>query len=180
MKTLKTLTWFMILGALLHSPCPMLQAQNCDDNLESATRAYYNGQLTEVEGLLAECLNKGLSKEQRVSGYRLMILSYLFQGKSNEAEEMMLALLKTRPEFKPSKADPVELVKLYQSFRTDPVFSIGVLGGINTGSYVVENQHSVGSEFNPAEYNGKAGFQFGATAAYHFNPSMGLVTGIFV
>jgi len=163
-----------IILAVLLSLVSVSQAQNCAENLEQATRAYYNGQLVEVEDLLAECLEEGFNKDQRARGYKLLVLSNLFRGKTDEAEAAMLQLLRTQPEFKPGEADPVEFVKLFGSFRTDPVISIGLLSGLNTGNYQVDNQFSAGAEFSEGQYDSKTGFQFGASAVYHLFPFLWL------
>ena len=104
-------------------------AQNtCTQSLRSARTAYDEGQLQRIPALLESCLasRTGFSDEEKTEAYRLLILAHIFMDEPAQADEAMLSLLRFNPEFQVNEsADPAELINLYGTFRTKPIFLFG-------------------------------------------------------
>ena len=103
----------------------------CAQALRSARTAYDEGQLQRIPALIESCLAEkegkgGFSDEERTEAYRLLIIAHIFTDEPTKADEAMLALLKFNPQFQINEdADPAELINLYGTFRTKPVFLYG-------------------------------------------------------
>ena len=104
-------------------------AQNtCTQSLRSARTAYDEGQLQRIPSLLQSCLESrtGFTDEEKTEAYRLLILAHIFMDEPDEADAAMLALLRFNPQFQINEsADPAELINLYGTFRTRPIFLYG-------------------------------------------------------
>lgn len=142
------------------------QTATCAQTLRLARATYEQGRLHEIESQLSACLESGFAKEEKqlkVEGYKILCLSYIYLEESAKADEAMLNLKRTDPYFVPNpQVDPAEFVALYNTFRKDPIYRIGVkLGGNFSRPNVSESVSAVelgsDSEFKPA-----FGLQFGA------------------
>jgi hypothetical protein len=136
----------------------------CAQTLRLARSVYENGRLHELPDLMKDCLSKTeWTTQERVDAYKLLTLAYIYLEEPEKADEMMLNILKTDPEFKPNdNIDPAEFVALYRTFRTEPVYRLGLkLGGNatqpNVHSYTALNE---GTE----SYAYSFGFQGGVSA----------------
>ena len=101
---------------------------NCSDNLKQAQTAYDNGLIQDVPNLIEKCI-PNYTKTQKTQAYRLLILSYLFDNKYDLADKYMQSLLKFDPLFLIQEDEPIELRNLFSNYRTEPIYSIGVIGG---------------------------------------------------
>jgi outer membrane protein W len=101
---------------------------NCSENLRKATIAYDNGLIQTVPDLLLKCL-PGYSKVQKTQAYRLLILSYIFDNKPDLADKYMQALLRFDPLYIVQDEEPVEFRNLFGLYRTEPVYSLGIMAG---------------------------------------------------
>jgi len=74
--------------------------------------------------------------------------------------------LKEDPEYILNPAvDPAELYELYNSYRTLPIFNIGITGGLNTTNISEKQSYSVGSlSSDKSSYKSRFGFQGGVVA----------------
>lgn len=111
-----------------------VHAQDCAQTLRLARATYEQGRLREIEGQLKTCLEGGFKKTEKqlkVEAYKLLTLSYIYLEEPEKADQAMLNLKLTDPYYEPNPAvDPAEFVALYNSFRKDPIYRIGVrLGG---------------------------------------------------
>lgn len=144
-------------------------AQDCGQILRLARATYDQGRLHEIEGQLAKCLlPSGFDKDQkqeRVEAYKLLCLSYIYLEEPDKADEAMLNLKRTDPYYEPNQAvDPAEFVALYNTFRKEPVYRIGItLGGNfaqpNVSELVYVTDYTGNSKFKRA-----FAIQFGAAA----------------
>ncbi|HBS88364.1 MAG: hypothetical protein A2W91_17395 [Bacteroidetes bacterium GWF2_38_335] len=138
--------------------------QNCAVILKEAEKMFDNGVIENVPALLDECLKNGFSKDEKIRAYRLIIISYLFDDKKDKAEEYMLKMLKLEPEYEINQSvDPSEFISLLDKYRTLPVYSLGVFGGVNYSAIRVTQIYGVNNVSNTAyEYNSSGmGYQFG-------------------
>jgi hypothetical protein len=107
-----------------------LWAQNtCTEQLRLAQRRYDGGMLDEIPNIISPCLRSGFTKEEKVTAYKLLIQTYLFSERIDEADAMMLQFLNDFPEYRLAPNDHKEFITLYRSYRTDPIMKIeGSLG----------------------------------------------------
>jgi hypothetical protein len=141
-------------------------AQSGDDcilTLKEAEKLYEAGKLEEISALLEPCIKSGFNKEQKTQAYRLLTLSYLFDNQNENAEKAILKLLKYNPEYQINTAiDPSEFINLYNNFRTVPVFTIGIDGGLNLSKPSVYQYYGVDNMNNlKAGYYTQASYQVG-------------------
>lgn len=157
------------------------QEQNlCTQTLKEAHELYDIGRIHEVPALLDSCLQNGFSKAEKIQAYRLMILSYLFQDEDEKAEENLLSLLRLDPDYKVNEAiDPAEFVNLYNTYRTLPVVSIGLLGGVNQSRVSLKQEISTDNQnSSQPKYSPGYGYQFGLIADILLKKNYQLTTAI--
>jgi hypothetical protein len=126
------------------------QASNCTQVLRLIRTTYEQGRLHEVPGLAEGCLKgegaQGFTKEEKKEAYRYLTLSYIYLEEPEKADEMMVQLLNTDHFYEPNKeVDPAEFIALYNKFRHDPVYRLGLRAGLNLTQPVVTNYYNVGS-----------------------------------
>ena len=113
--------------------------------------------------MLRACVIEGFDDDELVRAYKLLILTYLFEDYQEMAEFTMLKFLKKFPEYELKAIDQVEFKYLYNSYQTVPVYSIGVIAGVNYSFVRIIQPYSTSSE---SEYSGEysvsgVGYQFG-------------------
>jgi Outer membrane protein beta-barrel domain len=111
-------------------------AQNCSQTLRLARSTYDQGRLHELPELMKKCLAStgidGFTKQERVEAYKLLTMAFIYLEEPEKADSSMLLLLRTDPYFELNEnVDPAEFIGLYKTFRTRPVFRIGVKFGVN-------------------------------------------------
>ncbi len=171
-------------------------AQTCAERLTAAQTAYDEGRIHDLvdqfQQTWGSCLNENnleFTKEERVQAYRLLTLTYLQLDEPEKADEYMLLMLGTDPEYllNPS-VDPTEFINLYRTFRTDPIFRIGARFGTNTNFSHMKNR--VTPYQGAATVEVTPGFQAFVSAEFDlfrnkptlekliFNPELGFVSRI--
>jgi hypothetical protein len=137
------------------------QISSCAQTLRLAQSTYEQGRLHELPGLLESCLKNvgasGFNKDERVRAYKLLAMAYIYLEEPEKADEAMLNLLRTDPYFTPNPdVDPAEFIGLFGTFRTTPIYRLGVKLGGNASqpNLVSSNDVSTGSS------NYKFGFGF--------------------
>lgn len=136
----------------------------CTQTLRQARTVFDEGRIHELESLLEGCLkNNGFSDDEKTEAYRLLILSYIYLDETEKADKTMLELLKFNPGFEiNTQADPAELINLYNTFRTKPIFFWGVRGGFNTTFVNVIKAYGVHNTSNSsAAYANRVGYSAG-------------------
>ena len=157
----------ILIGGLLLLTTSVVSAQNCAQTLRLAQSTYDQGRLHELPGLMKGCLsdrNKdGFSKQEKVTAYKLLTMAFLYLEEPEKADSSMLMLLKTEPFFEPNKeVDPEEFIGLYKTFRTKPIFTIGVKVGPNISmANIMSNYYTAASSIGSSEYSTKIGLQLG-------------------
>jgi hypothetical protein len=143
---------------LILTTCGKLYSQSCAQTLRLARSTYEQGRLHELPDLLASCIKNngvnGFTKEQKVQAYTLLTMAYIYLEEPEKADEAMLNLLRTDPYFEPNpEVDPAEFIGLFNTFRTRPIYRLGVKFGINA------SQPNV-SSYNPvSDGTGKYGYK---------------------
>ncbi len=136
----------------------------CAVALNEAQDKYEIGRLYEIPEILNECLENGFSKEQKITAYRLLTLTYLFLNYYDEADESYLELLKLSPEYNINdELDPQEIINHHEKFTTKPIYylTLGKLG-LNVSYANVLVDYSLTSSNNNSEtYSTVLGFHAG-------------------
>ncbi len=161
---------FLVLSFLIGT-AGVLQAQNCAQTLRLARSTYDQGRLHELPALIAGCLKDnsaaGFSKQERVEAYKLLTMGYIYLEEPKKADSCMLLLLQTDSYFKPNKdVDPQEFLGLYNTFRTWPIYRLGLKAGA-VGSQPNVVNSNVTNMGNTA-YKNAIGVTFGAFAEIPF------------
>lgn len=142
---------------------------DCLVTLKKVQKDYEEGIIEKIPETLAECLNGGLKGEDKVTAYKLLINVYLFDDRVDKAEATIEKLLLFEPEMKPNKAiDSKEFITLFESYRTIPLYSLGITAGINYSNITIDKEFGT---YNTELYDGKYtapdfGFQVGLNANY--------------
>ncbi|HEY3404752.1 MAG TPA: porin family protein [Ohtaekwangia sp.] len=162
----RLLPFFLFLFVVCES---YAQHVSCSQTLRLAQSTYEQGRLHEVPSLLQGCLTSGFNKQEKVSAYKLLTLSYLYLEEPEKADEAMLNLLRTDPYFEINPAvDPAEFVGLYKSFRTKPIYRVGVVMGVNATRPNVTSSVETAAN-SESEYTYGLAFQVGANVEIPFN-----------
>ncbi|MGE0590340.1 MAG: porin family protein [Cyclobacteriaceae bacterium] len=156
---------FLIL--LLSATAVNAQTSTCAQTLRLARSTYEQGRFHEIPALLENCLKGGegnFTKQESVEALRILTLAYLYQEEPEQADQAMLRLLNTDHFFEiNANVDPAEFVALYRTFRTTPLFSIGLRAGVNsTLAAPKKNYYVGGTAANSGEYSQGINFQVGA------------------
>ncbi len=166
------INYYIFAMLLVSGSVTFAQTERCTQDLEEAQLRYDEGRIQDVEELVLSCLDQGIyDKAQSVQALRLMILSNIFMEQGGKADTLMLRLLKKDHEFVPDPIlDPTEFINLYNSYRTDPVFNIGVKFGQNWSMTDVNNLHTVGQPGTTKEYKIINGLHVGLLFEWEFKP----------
>ena len=126
------------------------QASNCTQVLRLIRTTYEQGRLHELPTMADGCLKgsdtQGFTKDERKEAYRYLTLSYIYLEEPEKADEMMLQLLNTDHFYQPNKeVDPAEFIALYNKFRHDPLFRVGLKGGLNLTQPYATSFYNIGS-----------------------------------
>ncbi len=146
--------------------------EDCTVKLNDAAKLYENGKIEQIPDLISGCLESGFNKEQKIQALRLLTLVYLFEDNAPKAEKTVLQLLKIDPEYKANQSiDPVEFIRLINSYNTAPVFSIGIWGSpLFTKPHLIETASSNNlADANPVYRSGGLSLSAGLKGIYHLN-----------
>ena len=158
------------------------QADSCIINLKNGGTAYdqgdYDGAIRLLRSALETC---SLDKNEKIAGYKLLILSYLKADNLEEADKMAGRIMKIDPYFKPDKLrDDPRLSALFEKYKPVPIFKMGIGGGINRSYADVSESYSI-VHANGAQglddYNSQTGFQLGLSAEYRLHKDLWLEAG---
>jgi hypothetical protein len=139
------------------------QSSSPAQTLRLATSTYEQGRLHELEGILGNLTD--FTVEQKVAAYKLLTQAYIYLEEPKKADETMLKLLETDHYFEVNKdIDPAEFVALYNTFRTKPVYSIGVKLGLGTVAPLVMTDYYAAS---------------GSEGTGKFSPGVSFLGGLF-
>lgn len=140
------------------------QATSCAQTLRLARSTYEQGRLHELESILGPCLSSGFTTEEQVEAYKLLTLTYIYLEEPKKADETMRKVLETDHFFQINpEIDPAEFVALYKTFRTEPLYSLGLKFGPSlVMPVVVTNYYTAVDAAGSGEYSPGIGIQAGA------------------
>jgi len=137
--------------------------------LKKVQKDYEEGIIEKIPEDISNCISNGLGGEDKITAYKLLINVYLFDDRTKLAEETMKKLLVFEPEMKPNEVvDSKEFISLFNSYRTVPLFSIGLTTGINYSKITIDEEFGT---YNTDLYDGvytapDFGFQVGLNGDY--------------
>jgi len=130
---------------------------NCERNLNEARADYSNGNLYAIPGKLADCLQDGFSKTEKIDALRLLTLTYININQQEKAKNTFIKLLNIKTDYQVKEnIDPSELYSLYRKIDTDIKYFIGVTFGFNLNTIILQNANHT----NPIESNHEANYNY--------------------
>ena len=154
----------------------------CTQNLEDARDQFNRGSFYNVEPLLSSCIKSGFTKQERIDALELLALTKLYLDDLEAADSIYLRMLNIDPEHEVNPLiDPVDLVFLHESFRTEALFTWHILAGINITNVSILQDYSLYSTDDRNEkYGYKTGYEFGAGFDWTLNKKLKIgIEGIF-
>jgi hypothetical protein len=156
---------YFALPGLLSLPVYSQETGSCAESLKNAQSLFDKGQVVQVPSMLEECMKSGFNREESLAAYRLLIQSYLFEDKIEQADSTMLEFLKKNPEYKISPTDHSSFVHLYNNFNVRPVVQIAIHLGTNLPFLTFVDPLSSASEAGNKSYSMNASNLFGSIEA---------------
>jgi len=117
------------------------QTDECVIKLQEAERLYSLGQIENIPEMLGDCITEGFNKDERLQAYKLIILTYLMDDNMRRADSAMADFLKRYPEYELTAADPAEFDYLFGSYKTLPLYSLGISLGTSLSSVNLIEQY---------------------------------------
>lgn len=144
------------------------QTSTCAQTLRLARSTYEQGRFHEIPALLENCLASGdskFTKQEKVEALRILTLAYLYQEEPELADQTMIRLLSADHFFEINEnVDPAEFTALYHTFRTTPVFALGLKFLLNsTYPSAINNFYVANASTGKGEYSPNFNFQVGAS-----------------
>ncbi len=161
---------------------PAWSQTSCAQKLELAQNLYNEGNIHLVEETVAECLEEGFSKEEKVEAYKLLSLTFTYLENDAKAEEAVLNLLRFDKEYRVNPdLDPTEFIKLYDLYRTYPIFKVGIKGIVNYNFFQVSETRTIYpyNEANGGIFNSQAGFGGGLDVEIPYKDFLEFVPGLY-
>ncbi len=143
----------------------------CTQILNQAEDEFEAGRILGIPGMLEECLETGgFSKEETIRAHKLLTQVYIFSDQEARADESMIDLLHADPEHQLDREfDPAELFYLYDQFRTEPIFRLGLkVGGNRLDPVVLEEFSTIPNDTSFKVYTPGIGFQIEGSIERHF------------
>ena len=147
------------------------QQETCASNLKRAEKLFDEGKLEDMHLLIADCMNNGFNKEQKIRASELIIQAYLADENGSEAEKRMTKLIKMDPTYSvEKKVLSAEFVSLHEALRAIPIVSFGILAGPTSSYAKVTEEYGVHDiEKNHGKYSSQTGFSFGLLSQFHLS-----------
>jgi len=146
---LKNILLAILLIGLLSQSSYAQSSENegCVLVLKEAEKFYDEGKLEKIPSILDACVESGFSREEKIKAYRLLTLTYLFDDNKEMAEQSIENMLKLDPEHVINEAiDPIEFIYLYNEYRTEPILTYGINGGVNISNVRLIEQYSLDND----------------------------------
>lgn len=147
---------------------------SCAQTLRLAQSVYEQGRLHEIPGILQKCIDEnGFTKQEKVNAFKILTNTYIYLEEPEQADESMLKILQTDPYFQINEAiDPAEFVALYKTFRTTPIYRLGVKLGVNASQPNITELSSAVELTKDSNYKYNVGILFGGIFEVPLKPKM--------
>jgi hypothetical protein len=155
---------FFYAGLFAQTDTCVLSMKNANTDFEQGS---YDDAIKLLNSTLGHC---PLSTDDKIQANKLLIMSYLAIDNLEAADKAAATIMKLNPNYKPDKfKDDPKLSALFDKYKPEPVFDIGIFGGLNIPSVHVINTYSIvhaDDATGLATYSNKLGFQLGIEAEY--------------
>jgi hypothetical protein len=177
-RVIISLSLFLVFNLI--STFTVIAQESCTQKLEKAEELYEIGQIDKVAPLLNECLQSGFNRAEKVRAYRLLALCHLYYNENDKASEAMGNLLKVKPEYEITEFDPTEFSTLHETFRTRPLFILGVKAGAGAMNiYDITNFNDLNSLESEGVYTPGFTFSAGLSGETPFIDQLSFVYEVF-
>lgn len=158
-----------------------VEAQNCEEQLVSAQRAYYNGNLEKVISSLSACVQESkMNHEDREDALELLINAHLILKEDSVADFYMNKLLTISPLTETKSSDLVEFRRLHASYDIKPKRNYGLTLGISDPVFRTLQYRSLGSiSTENNNYNTKPGIILGFKLDQYLTKNVFVSSGIY-
>ncbi len=140
---------------------------SCANTLYEANKSYEAGDFAKSVSQLRPCLKSGFHKDQRVEGYRLLALDYIYLNQPQQADTAVKNLLNNDNNYKLFPLylnDPASLTKIINTYDVTPLLMVGVKIGANFANVNLTSNKAVTN--SAASYQALIGYQFGFEGDY--------------
>jgi hypothetical protein len=138
------------------------RAQSCLENLNDASRAYYNGSFQAVIDLLSNCDYSAIEQNSRTEILELLIKAHLLRDNERSADSLMNSLLLVNPLYQPMVTDILIYRELYDSYTMINRFNFGFTAGFNIPNFKIIKYQSISSVTRePLNYTSQPGLHLG-------------------
>jgi hypothetical protein len=137
--------------------------EDCSTVLSKAQKQYDAGVIEQIPKMLQPCIESGFTREEKTQAYKLIIMSYLFDNNTKMSESAMLDFLKKYPEYEIQPADQAEFIQLFNTYRTLPISSVGIIMGTNSSNIVTSswfNDPKTERNYSSSGFSYQLGFSF--------------------
>ena len=146
--------------------------------LRLARATYEQGRLHEITQQLSDTLffqRAETTKAEKVEGYKLLCLTYIYLEEPKQADQAMLNLKNTDHYFEPNpQVDPAEFVALFNTFRKPPIYRIGARLGVNSCRSNITEMNAAVELGSDSEVKPGYALHFGAAIDVPFGPRLTL------
>lgn len=163
--------FILVIFSMLILPVIHAQQEDCAFKLREAQQLYDAGKIESVPGMLQPCIERGFTREERLSAFKLLILCQIYNDELDEAHKGMLAFLKRYPEYELSPTDPDEFRFIFEQYRTRPVLDLGAFAGVNRSHGMISQPFSAFNLNRGKPKYTADGFAFQAGLGIHFYAS---------
>jgi len=183
MKRQKRTIWYipLLIFMLVGYARVSFSQDNCSQVLVDAENLYEDGKIEEIPEFVHPCMKSGFTKEEKVQAYKLLSMVYAFLDEDEKADEAVLNLLKLDKEYTINEElDPAEFIEVFETFRTDPIFRVGVKAGTNTNIFRIKETYEVPSNAeNAGVYTPVSGFHGGISFDIPFKDKYEIVPELY-
>ncbi len=128
----------------------------CAEKLQTAQTLFERGQVEQVSVLIRECLESGFNREESLEAYKLIIQTFLFNEKFEQADSAMFAFLRKYPEYEVSPTDHSSFVGLFNNFSSKVVIQFSLHIGTNMPFVFISKEESLFGVPGVKKYTSKA------------------------
>jgi opacity protein-like surface antigen len=170
MRLYKTIVGGLIMICSIQS-IVLAQSNSCEEQLSAATAEFEAGRFYGIPSMLAPCIDKGFTREQRQRAFLLLTQAYLLLDDPIGADNSYLEVLRANPEFLADTArDQIDVVYLSKRFTADPIFSLsGRIGGNFAPVRVISSITPSGEPGVENKYKLRIGWQAGIGVDWHLS-----------
>jgi len=170
---------YLLIIVIILSALTLRAQTTCTDILKQAQRNFDEGKLDEIPQMIEPCMKDGFTNEEKMNAYKLLIQTYLFNEKPEQADQVMIRFLKEFPSYEIAVNDPTEFINLHKTYRTEPIFRIDINAGLNYSMPSVTEVFGPGNiNLSSISYKSMLGFNLGLNYTDRIYKDFDIVVGV--